>query len=53
MQTTDSTAKVLDFNTFREQRSQLEESTNMQFTPTLVWYPVWVMVPNLPTTPGT
>ncbi len=52
MQNTENNAQILDFNAFREQASQPEQpNTDAQFTPMLVWYPMWVMVPNPSYTP--
>lgn len=47
----DKNAKIIDFDTFKQQQSVAEQKPYVipeGFTPTLMFYPVWVLVPNQP-----
>lgn len=46
---TENSAKILDFNAYRERRVKSTDtapaSTETTIVPMMMWYPVWVMVP--------
>lgn len=48
--TTENSAKVLDFNAYRARRVKSTDAAPVQAetmttVPMMMWYPVWVMVP--------
>lgn len=47
--TTENSAQILDFNAFRARRVQSTDmapaSNETMMVPMMMWYPVWVMVP--------
>jgi hypothetical protein len=51
---TSNNEKVIDINSFKQNRpqEQEQEDVNVTFKPMLVWYPMWVMVPEQPTPPA-
>lgn len=42
-----NTAKIVDFNAFKQQREQASPApaTVLPAAPFMMWYPVWVFVP--------
>lgn len=47
---TQNTAQIIDFNSFRKERSekQAAEPLYPHAIPVLMWVPIWVMVPHHP-----
>lgn len=52
MSNAQNSAKVIDFQAFKERRTQqeapVEKEQAQQATPLFAWYPIWVMVPQFP-----
>ena len=55
MHTIEDKAEILDLNQFRQQKQQQPDAPQYDavpgFKPMLVWYPMWVMVPDQPANP--